>query len=45
MAGDNDFFLISQMRRGDRDAFDRFVRKYYDQVLHYCRRALPAIII
>lgn len=33
---DADFFLIRKMRQGDADAFDRFVRKYYADVLRYC---------
>lgn len=33
---DSDFVLINRMRRGDEDAFDRFVRKYYEDMLRYC---------
>lgn len=34
---DADFFLIQRMRRGDDRAIEQFVRKYYDQILQYCR--------
>ena len=33
---DSDFILINWMRRGDEEAFDRFVRKYYEDMLRYC---------
>lgn len=33
---DNDFILITRMRHGDEDAFDQFVRKYYEDMLRYC---------
>ena len=33
---DADSNLIRRMRRGDEDAFDAFVRKYYGQMLAYC---------
>lgn len=33
----NDFLLILKMKQGDEDAFEKFVRKYYSQVLQYCR--------
>lgn len=34
---DTDFLLIRRMRQGDEDAFDIFVRKYYGEILRYCR--------
>lgn len=33
---DSDAKLIKRMRRGDEEAFDAFVRKYYGQMLSYC---------
>lgn len=33
---DVDFLLIRKMKQGDDDAFDTFVRKYYDDILKYC---------
>ncbi len=33
---DIDFLLIRKMKQGDDDAFDTFVRKYYDDILRYC---------
>lgn len=33
---DLDFFLIRKMKQGDDEAFDTFVRKYYDDILKYC---------
>lgn len=33
---DSDFILIKRMRQGDEEAFDRFVRKYYEDMLRYC---------
>ena len=36
---DSDFFLIRkmrQMRQGNGDAFDAFIRKYYGDILRYC---------
>lgn len=33
---DADFLLIQKMRRGDEEAFDLFVRKYYGEILNYC---------
>lgn len=33
----NDFLLIQKMRKGDDEAFDRFVHKYYGEMLKYCR--------
>ena len=33
---DVDFLLIRKMKQGDDDAFDTFVRKYYNDILRYC---------
>lgn len=33
---DIDFWLIQKMKRGDENAFDVFVRKYYKKILDYC---------
>ena len=33
---DIDFFLIQKMKRGDENAFEVFVRKYYEKILNYC---------
>lgn len=33
----NDFLLILQMKQGNDGAFDKFVRKYYTEILRYCR--------
>lgn len=33
----NDFILILQMKQGNDQAFDKFVRKYYTDILSYCR--------
>lgn len=33
---DVDFLLIRKMKQGDDEAFDTFVRKYYDDILKYC---------
>lgn len=33
---DTDFSLIRRMKSGEEDAFDRFVRKYYPDILKYC---------
>mgnify|MGYP001532094519 CR=1 FL=1 len=33
---DVDFLLIRKMKQGDDDAFDTFVRKYYNDILKYC---------
>lgn len=33
---DADFLLIRNMKKGNEDAFDMFVRKYYDDILKYC---------
>lgn len=35
---DADFLLIRKMRQGDDQAFDTFVRKYYDDIFTYCAR-------
>ncbi len=32
-----DFLLILKMKQGDEHALDRFVRKYYSDILRYCR--------
>lgn len=33
----SDFLLIQRMRKGDDEAFDIFVNKYYGEILKYCR--------
>ena len=33
----DDFVLILGMKQGNDDAFEKFVRKYYAQILQYCR--------
>ena len=33
---DIDFVLIQKMKRGDEEAFDLFIRKYYKEILKYC---------
>lgn len=33
---DTDFLLIRDMKKGNEEAFDVFVRKYYDEILTYC---------
>lgn len=33
---DIDFWLIQKMKRGDEDAFNVFVHKYYNKILNYC---------
>ena len=33
----NDYLLILQMKHGNENAFDKFVRKYYAEILLYCR--------
>lgn len=33
---DADFLLIRKMKQGNDDAFDQFVRKYYEEILKYC---------
>lgn len=34
---DLDLLLIQRMKNGDDTAIERFVRKYYSQILQYCR--------
>lgn len=34
---DTDFLIIRKMKQGDEAAFDSFVRKYYSDMLKYCR--------
>lgn len=34
---DTDFFLIKRMRQGDEASMDSFVRKYYPDILFYCK--------
>lgn len=36
-----DTLLIRRMKNGDEDAIDEFVRKYYPQILQYCRLHSP----
>lgn len=36
-----DALLIRRMKNGDEDAIDEFVRKYYPQILQYCRLHSP----
>ncbi len=33
---DVDFLLIRNMKKGDEEAFEMFVRKYYDEIVKYC---------
>lgn len=33
---DIDFLLLQRMKRGDENAFNVFVRKYYKEILNYC---------
>ncbi len=33
----DDFLLILKMKQGDEEALEKFVRKYYAQILQYCR--------
>jgi RNA polymerase sigma-70 factor (ECF subfamily) len=33
---DSDFLLIRNVKKGDEDALDAFVHKYYDDILKYC---------
>ena len=37
LAVDSDFFLMRQMRLGNEEALDAFVRKYYPKILKYCQ--------
>lgn len=34
---DKDFFLIQRMKKGDEEAMELFVRKYYPMILRYCQ--------
>ena len=34
---DTDFLLVMKMKQGDEEAFDKFVRKYYGEILKYCK--------
>lgn len=38
---DQDFLLIWKMKRGDEAAMERFVRKYYPDILKYCCYHIP----
>lgn len=38
---DIDFLLLQRMKRGDENAFDVFVRKYYKEILNYCNYNCP----
>ena len=38
---DIDFLLLQRMKRGDENAFDVFVRKYYKEILNYCNSHCP----
>ena len=38
---DIDFLLLQRMKRGDENAFDVFVRKYYTEILNYCNYHCP----
>ena len=31
-----DFLLLMKMKQGEEDAFDKFIRKYYEEILKYC---------
>lgn len=33
----SDFLLIREMKQGNEQSFDLFVRKYYQEILNYCR--------
>ena len=33
---DVDFLLLMEMKQGEEDAFDQFIRKYYEEILKYC---------
>lgn len=33
---DVDFLLLLKMKQGEEDAFDKFIRKYYEEILKYC---------
>lgn len=34
---EKDFLLLMKMRQGEEAAFDKFVRKYYEEIFQYCR--------
>ena len=36
-----DFLLLQRMKRGDENAFNVFVRKYYPEILNYCNYHCP----
>lgn len=38
---DSDFLLIRKMKRGENEAFDAFVRKYYGEILSYLGYRCP----
>ena len=38
---DIDFLLLQRMKRGDENAFNVFVRKYYQEILNYCNYHCP----
>lgn len=38
---DSDFLLVLRMKRGDLEALDSFVRKYYPLILRYCFAHMP----
>ena len=38
---DIDFLLLQRMKRGDENAFDVFVRKYYKEISNYCNYHCP----
>ena len=38
---DIDFLLLQRMKRGDENAFNVFVRKYYKEILNYCNYHCP----
>ena len=40
---DADFRLLSQMKRGEEEAIECFVRKYYPSILQYCHYHLQEI--
>ena len=33
---DVDFLLLMKMKQGEEDAFDKLIRKYYEEILKYC---------
>lgn len=40
---DADFLLLCRIYRGDEDAIETFVRRYYPQILRYCRLHLQGV--